>query len=178
MIRENIQCLVEGGNLSAVESRSAMQEIMTGQATNAQIAAFLTALRMKGETVDELVSFAQVMREHCIRITPKVNGRLVDTCGTGGDQLKTFNISTAAAFVVAGAGVPIAKHGNRCVTSKSGSADVLEALGINLNLPPEGAKTAIEDVGIGFLFAPAFHPAMKYAVSPARKWAYEPYSTC
>jgi anthranilate phosphoribosyltransferase len=169
MIRENIQTLVNGGNLSAVESRGAMQEIMTGQATNAQIAAFLTSLRMKGETVEELVSFAQVMREYCLRIQPKVKGRLVDTCGTGGDQLKTFNVSTAAAFVVAGAGVAIAKHGNRCVTSNSGSADVLEALGVNLNVPPEAIKMAIQQVGIGFLFAPAFHPAMKYAVTPRKE---------
>jgi anthranilate phosphoribosyltransferase len=169
MIRQNIQCLVDGGSLSAAESRVAMQEIMTGQATNAQIAAFLTALRMKGETVEELVSFAQVMREHCVRICPKVDSRLVDTCGTGGDQLKTFNISTAAAFVVAGAGIPIAKHGNRCVTSKSGSADVLEQLGVNLNVPPEAVKDAIEQVGVGFLFAPAFHPAMKYAVAPRKE---------
>jgi anthranilate phosphoribosyltransferase len=116
-----------------------------------------------------ICSFAQVMREHCLRIQPKINGRLVDTCGTGGDQLKTFNVSTAAAFVVAGAGVAIAKHGNRCVTSKSGSADVLEALGVNLNVPPEAVKMAIQQVGIGFLFAPAFHPAMKYAITPRKE---------
>ncbi len=169
MIRENIQCLVDGGSLSVAESRLVMEEIMTGQATNAQIAAFLTALRMKGETVDELVSFAQVMREHCVCICPKVQGRLVDTCGTGGDRLKTFNISTAAAFVVSGAGIPIAKHGNRSVTSKSGSADVLEQLGVNLNVSPETVALAIEQVGVGFLFAPAFHPAMKYAVAPRKE---------
>jgi len=146
-----------------------MQEIMSGQATNAQIAAFLTALRMKGETVEELVAFAQVMRENCHRIQPKVKGRLVDTCGTGGDQLQTFNISTAAAFVVAGAGISIAKHGNRSVTSKSGSADVLERLGVNLIMEPEAVKNAIEQVGIGFMFAPAFHPAMTYAVTPRKE---------
>ena len=146
-----------------------MHEIMTGQATNSQIASFLTALRMKGETVEELVSFAQVMRENCLQIHPKIKGRLVDTCGTGGDKTKTFNISTTSAFVVAGAGVAIAKHGNRSVTSKSGSADVLEHLGLNLGMTPEVVKEAIEQVGIGFMFAPAFHPAMKYAVAPRKE---------
>ncbi|MCW4009349.1 MAG: anthranilate phosphoribosyltransferase [Candidatus Bathyarchaeota archaeon] len=169
MIRENIQSLVEGVNLTCQESRDAMREIMSGQATNAQIAAFLTALRMKGETVEELVALAEVMREHCHRIHPKVQGHLVDTCGTGGDKLKTFNVSTATAFVAAGAGVPVAKHGNRSVTSKSGSADVLERLGVNFNLTPETVKENIEQVGIGFMFAPAFHPAMKYAVEPRRE---------
>ena len=169
MIKESIQSLVEGKNLSCQESRQAMQEIMSGQATNAQIGAFLTALRMKGETVEELVAFAQIMRESCHTIQPKVTGRLVDTCGTGGDQLKTFNISTAAAFVVAGAGISIAKHGNRSVTSKSGSADVLEHLGVNLNVEPESVKNAIEQVGIGFMFAPAFHPAMTYAITPRKE---------
>ena len=169
MIRENIQSLVDGESLSPEESRQTMQEIMTGQATNSQIAAFLTALRMKGETVEELVAFAKVMRENCLRIRPKVQGRLVDTCGTGGDKVKTFNISTVSAFVVAGAGVAIAKHGNRSVTSKSGSADVLELLGVNLGMPPETVKGAIEGVGIGFMFAPAFHPAMKYAVAPRKE---------
>ena len=169
MIRENIQTLVEGKKLSFEESRQVMNEIMTGQATNAQIAAFLTALRMKGETVEELVAFAQVMHEHCHRIKPKVKGRLVDTCGTGGDKTKTFNISTAAAFVVAGAGVTIAKHGNRAVTSKSGSADVLEQLGVNLNMQPLDVEATIEQVGIGFLFAPTFHPAMKYAITPRKE---------
>jgi anthranilate phosphoribosyltransferase len=140
MIRENIQALVEGKNLAPEESRQTMREIMSGQATNAQIAAFLTALRMKGETVEELVAFAQVMRENCLRIHPRVQGRLVDTCGTGGDRVKTFNISTASAFVVAGAGVAIAKHGNRSVTSKSGSADVLERLGVNLGMEPDAVK--------------------------------------
>jgi anthranilate phosphoribosyltransferase len=169
MIRENIQSLVEGANLSPQESRQAMQEIMSGQATNAQIAAFLTALRMKGETVEEITALAQVMRENCVRICPSVMGRLVDTCGTGGDKIKTFNISTAAAFVSAGAGVAIAKHGNRSVTSKSGSADVLEKLGLNLNMDPEAVKRSIEQVGVGFMFAPAFHPAMKYAVAPRKE---------
>jgi anthranilate phosphoribosyltransferase len=126
-------------------------------------------LRMKGETVNEITAFTEVMKEYCRRINPSVNGRLVDTCGTGGDKIKTFNISTTAAFVVAGAGVAVAKHGNRSVTSKSGSADVLERLGLNLNLEPEAVKNAIEKVGIGFMFAPAFHPAMKYAIGPRRE---------
>ncbi len=169
MIRENIQTLVDGVSLSLQESRQAMEEIMSGEATNAQIAAFLTAMRMKGETVEELVACAQVMREHCHRIHPRVSGRLVDTCGTGGDEVKTFNISTAAAFVIAGAGVSIAKHGNRSVTSKSGSADVLEQLGFNLNMEPKDVQRAIEKVGIGFMFAPVFHPAMKYAILPRKE---------
>jgi anthranilate phosphoribosyltransferase len=146
-----------------------MREVMSGKATNAQIAAFLTALRMKGETVEELIAFAEVMRERCLRITPGVEGRLVDTCGTGGDKTKTFNISTAAAFVAAGAGVAIAKHGNRSVTSKSGSADVLEQLGLNLKMTSETVQATIEQVGVGFMFAPAFHPAMKYAVETRRE---------
>lgn len=140
MIREGIQKLVEGADINFDESQNVLREIMAGEATNAQIAAFLTALRMKGETVEELTAFARVMRENCTQIHPKMNGRLLDTCGTGGDKIKTFNISTAAAFVIAGAGATIAKHGNRSVTSKSGSADVLEQLGVNLNVTPEKVK--------------------------------------
>jgi anthranilate phosphoribosyltransferase len=169
MIREGIQKLIDGGNLPFEEAQGIMREVMSGEASNAQIAAFLAALRMKGETVEELIAFASVMREHCRRIHPRVQGRLVDTCGTGGDKIKTFNISTAAAFVVAGAGVAIAKHGNRSVTSKSGSADVLEKLGLNLKMEPEAVQATIEKVGVGFMFAPAFHPAMKYAVQPRRE---------
>jgi anthranilate phosphoribosyltransferase len=146
-----------------------MKEIMSGQATSAQIAAFLTALRMKGETVEEIIAFAEIMKEFCCRIHPRVKSRLVDTCGTGGDKIKTFNISTTAAFVIAGAGVAIAKHGNRSVTSQSGSADVLEKLGLNLDMTPEAVQNSVEQVGIGFMFAPAFHPAMKYAVGPRRE---------
>jgi anthranilate phosphoribosyltransferase len=169
MIREGIQKLIDGANLTFEESQGIMREVMSGKATNSQIAAFLTALRMKGETVEELTAFAAVMRECCRRIHPRVEGRLVDTCGTGGDKTKTFNISTAAAFVVAGAGVAIAKHGNRSVTSRSGSADVLEKLGLNLKMEPEMVQATIEKVGVGFMFAPAFHPAMKYAVEPRRE---------
>ncbi|KPV64014.1 MAG: Anthranilate phosphoribosyltransferase [Candidatus Bathyarchaeota archaeon BA2] len=169
MIKEGIQKLIGGTDLTYEESREIMKEIMSGEATSAQIAAFLTALRMKGETVNEITAFTEVMKEYCRRIHPRVKGRLVDTCGTGGDKIKTFNISTTAAFVVAGAGVVVAKHGNRSVTSKSGSADVLERLGLNLNLEPEAVEKAIEKVGIGFMFAPAFHPAMKYAIGPRRE---------
>jgi len=169
MIREGIQKLIDGANLTSGESQEIMREVVSGKATNAQIAAFLAALRMKGETVEELIAFAAVMREWCRRIHPCVQSRLVDTCGTGGDKTKTFNISTAAAFVVAGAGVAIAKHGNRSVTSQSGSADVLEKLGLNLNMEPEAVQATIEQLGVGFMFAPAFHPAMKYAVEPRRE---------
>jgi anthranilate phosphoribosyltransferase len=169
MIREGIQKLIEGANLTYEESGQIMNEVMSGSATSSQTAAFLTALRMKGEAVEELIAFAMVMRENCCQIKPCVNGRLVDTCGTGGDKIKTFNISTAAAFIIAGAGIAVAKHGNRAVTSKSGSADVLEKLGLNLNLQPNAVREIIEQVGIGFMFAPAFHPAMKYAAEPRRE---------
>lgn len=169
MIREGIAKLIEGTSLNSVESSEIMREVMSGQATNSQTAAFLTALRMKGEAVEELIAFASVMHEQSIQIHPHIKGRLVDTCGTGGDKIKTFNVSTAAAFVIAGAGVPVAKHGNRSVTSKCGSADVLEKFGLNLSLEPQMVKATIEDVGIGFMFAPAFHPAMKYAAEARRE---------
>lgn len=168
-MKEYIQKLVEGVSLTSEEARDAMKKIMLGEATGAQIGAFLTALRMKGETVEEIAAFASVMREFCRRIKPKVNGRLVDTCGTGGDRVKTFNVSTASAFVVAGAGIHVAKHGNRSVTSKSGSADVLEKLGFNLNAEPERVERMIESVGVGFMFAPNFHPAMKHVAGPRRE---------
>jgi len=169
MIKDSIQKLIDGTNLAYEESREVMKEIMSGQATSAQIAAFLTALRMKGETVEEIIAFAEIMKECSHQIRPRIKGRLVDTCGTGGDKIKTFNVSTAAAFVVAGAGVAIAKHGNRSVTSQSGSADVLERLGFNLNMTPEAVQNTVEQVGIGFMFAPAFHPAMKYAIGPRKE---------
>ena len=169
MIKDSIQKLIDGTSLTYEESREVMKEIMSGQATNAQIAAFLTALRMKGETVEEIRAFAEIMKEYSHQIRPRIKGRLVDTCGTGGDKIKTFNVSTAAAFVVAGAGVAIAKHGNRSVTSQSGSADVLERLGFNLTMTPEAVQRSVEQVGIGFMFAPAFHPAMKYAIGPRRE---------
>jgi anthranilate phosphoribosyltransferase len=169
MIREGIQKLIEGTSLTYDESCEVMTEVMSGKATNAQTAAFLTVLRMKGESVEELIAFASVMREHCHKIHPKVQGRLVDTCGTGGDKLKTFNVSTIATFVIAGAGIAVAKHGNRAVTSKSGSADVLEKLGLNLTVEPQTIENIIEQVGVGFMFAPSFHPAMKYAMEPRRE---------
>jgi anthranilate phosphoribosyltransferase len=169
MIREAIEKAVMELNLSYQEAYKSMEEIMSGEATPSQIAAFLTALRMKGETIEEIIAFATAMRSFCCRISPKVKGRLIDTCGTGGDKIKTFNISTAAAFVVAGAGIPVAKHGNRSFTSRCGSADVLECLGLNLNVPHEVVERSIREVGIGFIFAPSFHSAMKYAAAPRRE---------
>lgn len=169
MIREAIQLLVDGKDLSFEHAQQSMREIMGGEATPAQIGAFLAALRMKGETIEEITALATVMRERSVRINPQVSGRTVDTCGTGGDLLKTFNVSTTAALVASGAGVPIAKHGNRSVTSKCGSADVLEAMGVNLNIAPSIVQRAIEEVGIGFMFAPSFHPAMKNAIAPRRE---------
>lgn len=168
MMKEVISKLVEGVDLSRDEARETMKEIMNGAATQAQIGSFLTALRLKGETVDEITACAGVMREFANRISPK-SEKLLDTCGTGGDLIKTFNISTASAFVVAGCGLSVAKHGNRSVTSKCGSADILEALGLKLDLAPKEVEECINKVGIGFLFAPAFHPAMKYAIGPRRE---------
>jgi anthranilate phosphoribosyltransferase len=168
MIRESIPKVVSGANLTAQEARAVMVEMLSGAATEAQIGAFLTALSMKGETEEELFSFASVMKEFCRTINPNVKGRMVDTCGTGGDGAKTFNVSTVAALVAAGAGVIVAKHGNRSVTSNSGSADVLERLGLNLSQELDEVKNAIEKIGIGFMFAPRFHPAMR-AVLRARQ---------
>jgi anthranilate phosphoribosyltransferase len=167
MIEEAVARVVEGGDLVEEQAAQACREIMEGAASPARIAALLTALRMKGESVEEIAGFARVMRENAVRVSPR-RADLVDTCGTGGGGLRTFNISTTAAFVVAGAGVGVAKHGNRGMTSACGSADVLEALGVNLALPPERVAACIDDVGIGFLFAQAHHPAMK-AVGPVRR---------
>lgn len=164
-----ISKLVEGKDLNSGEAEEAMKLIMSGSATDAQIGGFLTALRMKGETVDEISACAGVMRTFAQRIDPKVDGTLVDTCGTGGDKIKTFNISTISTFVIAGAGIPIAKHGNRSVTSKAGSADLLEALGMKMDMAPKDVEKAIEDIGIGFMFAPTFHRAMKYAIGPRKE---------
>lgn len=169
MIREGIQKLIGAVDLTYQESGEIMGEMMSGEATPAQIGAFLAAHRMKGETVQEISAFASVMRKFCARIHPSIEGRLTDTCGTGGARVKTFNISTISAFVAAGAGVPVAKHGNRSVTSKCGSADLLENLGLNLNLDPPAVEKIIEDVGIGFMFAPKFHPAMKHAIRPRKE---------
>lgn len=167
-ITEAIRRAVAGEDLGIEEARSVMDLIMTGQATPAQIAAWITALRMKGEAVSEIAGCALSMRTHAHTIRPRAEV-LVDTCGTGGDGAGTFNISTAAAFVVAGAGVAVAKHGNRSVSSRCGSADVLEALGIQADLEPELVTRCIDEVGIGFLFAPRFHRAMKHAVGPRRE---------
>jgi anthranilate phosphoribosyltransferase len=167
MLKDLIRKVVEGNNLTRGEAAIAMDTIMRGDATPSQIAAFITALRMKGETVDEITGLAEKMREHAINIHPHQKN-LVDTCGTGGDVSGTFNISTVAAFVAAGAGIPIAKHGNRSVSSKCGSADVLEALGVKINLEPKKVEACINEVGIGFIFAPNFHKAMKFAM-PSRK---------
>jgi len=169
LIKEAIAKVVKRVDLEPEEARLVMEEIMSGRATDAQIASFLTALRMKGETVAEIVSFTSAMLRYAAVISPKVSGAMVDTCGTGGDKVNTFNISTISAFVTAGAGIAVAKHGNRAVSSKSGSADVLEALGIDIMLEPEQVRACIEEVGIGFMFAPVFHPAMKYALGPRKE---------
>ncbi|HTN71817.1 MAG TPA: anthranilate phosphoribosyltransferase [Methylomirabilota bacterium] len=166
-IREAIEKLVNRVDLSEAETIDVMNQIMTGDATPLQVASFLTALRMKGETVAEITGAARVMREKAHRV--KVGTKTVlDTCGTGGDQKETFNISTTSAFVVAGAGVNVAKHGNRSVSSQSGSADVLAALGVKVDAPKQRVEACIEKIGIGFLFAPLLHEAMKYAVQPRR----------
>jgi anthranilate phosphoribosyltransferase len=157
------------GDLSAAEAQAAMQEVFRGEATTPQIAAFLAALRVKGETAEELEGFARAMRDGCVVIEHGITDEpVLDTCGTGGDGFATINVSTVAAFVASAAGVRVAKHGNRAVSSKSGSADVLEALGVRIDVPPERVAAAIREIGIGFLFAPSLHPAMKHAM-PARR---------
>ncbi len=168
MIKEAIAKIVLKVNLTEAEAEAVMREIMQGEATDAQIASYITALRIKGETVDEITGSARVMREKAVPI--KLDAAYqVDTCGTGGDMAHTFNISTTVAFVVAGAGVTVAKHGNRSVSSKSGSADVLQALGINIEIPSHQVEECMAEVGIGFLFAPLMHQAMKYAIGPRRE---------
>ncbi len=170
MIKEAIGKVVAGTDLAEEEMVSVMDEIMSGAATPAQIGAFVTALRIKGETVAEITGAARVMRAKATPVEVKVSGGvLVDTCGTGGDGSGTFNVSTTTAFVVAAAGVPVAKHGNRSASSKCGSADVLEALGVDLGLAPERIGRAVEEIGIGFMFAPALHGAMKHAIGPRRE---------
>jgi len=166
MIQEAIYQLINKQNLSLSQTRLVMEEIMEGQATNAQIGSFLTAMRMKGETIDEITACARVMREKCTRITPKMD--VLDIVGTGGDEAFTFNISTVSAFVVAAGGVPVAKHGNRSVSSKCGSADLLEALGINIALTSEQSAQILDKIGMCFMFAPTYHASMKYA-APVRK---------
>ena len=167
MIKEVIGALVSGRSLTMEEAASVMEEIMQGEATPAQFGAFVTALRLKGETVDEIAGLARTMRAKAVPVT--IAEPVVDTCGTGGDGSSTFNISTAAAFVAAGAGLKVAKHGNRAMSSQCGSADVLEALGVRIELNAEQLQSCLQEVGIGFMFAPTFHPAMKYAAAPRRE---------
>ena len=179
IITEAVRALVDRRDLTRLEAAAAMEAIMSGAATNAQIAAFLTALRMKGETVEELIGFAQVMREKVVKVRPRAGDvvgatgtdreMLIDTCGTGGDASGTFNVSTATAFVVAGAGLRVAKHGNRSVSSLCGSADVVETLGIDIELSPAQVASCIDEVGIGFLYAPLLHTAMKHVMATRRE---------
>ncbi|BCY16991.1 MAG: anthranilate phosphoribosyltransferase [Chloroflexi bacterium] len=170
MLKPYIARVINRSNLSDTEAQEAMNIIMTGQATQAQIGAYLTALRMKGETIAEITGSVRAMRENAVTIKPDVADQNVyDIVGTGGDGKFTFNISTAAAFIVAGTGRKVAKHGNRAASSQCGSADVLSALGVNLEMPPERVQQAIEEIGIGFMFAPKFHPSMKYAAGPRKE---------
>lgn len=167
MIRDAIERVVGGGSLSMEEAAAVMDEIMGGDATPAQFGAFVAALRMKGESVDEIAGMARAMRGHALRVN--AGGDLVDTCGTGGDGAGTFNVSTTAAFIAAGAGARVAKHGNRAMSGACGSADVLEALGAKIDLSPEGVATCIDKAGFGFMFAQRYHPSMRFAAPPRRE---------
>ena len=167
MIREAIEMLVNGKSLSTDEAGQTMNEIMTGEATPAQFGAFVTALRLKGETTDEIAGMAQVMREKSLHV--RVDGPVLDSVGTGGDASGTFNISTTTGFVAAGAGVRVAKHGNRAMSGACGSADVLEALGVKIDLSPEGVERCLKEVGFGFMFAQRYHPSMRFAAGPRRE---------
>lgn len=167
-MKEIIEKVINGQHLTEAEAASVMDQIMTGGATDAQIGSLLTALRIKGETVEEITGFAKVMREKATHIDCQ-DSPLVDTCGTGGDASGTFNISTVSAFVAAGAGVKVAKHGNRSVSSRCGSADLLKEFGVNIEVEPDVVVRCIDDIGIGFLFAPLLHGAMKYAIGPRRE---------
>jgi len=169
-IQQAIATLVNKDDLSREQMTAVMQQLMTGAASDAQIGAFLVALRMKGETVDEITGAAQVMRDLATPVVINAEN-IVDTCGTGGDGANLFNVSTAAAFVVAACGGKVAKHGNRSVSSSTGSADVLEAAGVKLSLSPEQVARAVEEIGVGFMFAPAHHSAMKHAIGPRRELA-------
>jgi anthranilate phosphoribosyltransferase len=170
-MKNYLQKVSSGHNLTQTEMADAFDTIMNGESTPAQIAALITALRMKGETVDEIAGGAESMRRHAVFIDC-AGLSVVDTCGTGGDGQDTFNVSTTAAFVVAGAGVPVAKHGNRAITSACGSADVLMTLGVNLDATPETVEDCIRDAGIGFMFAPKLHPAMKHAMGPRKELGF------
>lgn len=167
MIKEAIQTVVEGRSLTLEAAAEVMNEIMSGQVTPSQFAALVTALRIKGETVEEIAGLARTMRDKAVRVNG--SGPTVDTCGTGGDGAATFNVSTTAAFIAAGAGLKVAKHGNRAMSSKSGSADVLEALGVTIELTADQVEECLDEVGIAFMFAPSFHPSMKYASVPRRE---------
>jgi anthranilate phosphoribosyltransferase len=169
-MQEALACLLDGHDLSRAQARSVMSEVMEGDATPAQIGGLLVALRLKGETADEIAGCAEAMRSHVLAVKPKRDD-LVDTAGTGGDGMGTINISTAAALVAAAAGAGVAKHGNRAVSSASGSADVLEALGFRLELPPARIERSIDELGFGFLFAPTHHPAMRHAAPVRRELA-------
>ena len=166
MIKEALHIVIENEDLSYETTKQVMDEIMSGDATNAQIAAFLTAMRMKGETIDEITACAAVMREHCTKLDQGYD--VLDIVGTGGDEAFTFNISTVAAFVIASAGIPVAKHGNRSVSSKCGAADLLEALGADITISAEQSAEVLEKTGMTFMFAPTYHASMKYA-APVRK---------
>ena len=168
-IQRAIDLISRFGQLREKDAEDVMHQIMQGEATEAQIGAYLMGLRMKGETQAEIIGSARAMRANAIRVPTKANGDLLDTCGTGGDMSGTFNISTTVALVAAGAGLRIAKHGNRASTSKCGSADVLAELGVNLDLTPEQVGQCVDEIGIGFLFAPKLHPAMKHAIGPRRQ---------
>ena len=167
-IKQALETVVNGQNLSAAEMRDVMRQIMTGNASDAQIGGFLIALRMKGESIDEIAGAVEVMRELATGVKVSGDG-LVDIVGTGGDESNLFNVSTASTFVVAAAGGQVAKHGNRSVSSNSGAADLLEAAGVNLNLSPEQVALCVEELGVGFMFAPAHHSAMKHAIGPRRE---------
>ena len=171
MLKAVLNQVVGGENLSRQEAQESMQAIMTGQASESQIGGLLTALRIKGETSEEIAGFAETMRSHTVKVECSQSD-LLDTCGTGGDRKGTFNISTTVAFVVAGAGASVAKHGNHSVSSSSGSADVLKALGVRIDLPAQNIASVIEDARIAFLYAPTFHPAMKYAGKPRRELGF------
>jgi len=168
-IQEAIKLVTAKKDLSIEQAKDTFEEIMSGKATDAQIAAFIIGLRMKGETPDEISGAVMVMREKATHVVPASSNHVIDTCGTGGDGANTFNISTAAAFVAAGAGATVAKHGNRSVSSKCGSADVLEALGVNIAVDTNCMKECLDNIGICFLFAPALHKAMKYAIGPRKE---------
>ena len=169
MIKQLIQKITSNTDLTKEETEKLFDILMKGEATDAQIGAVLVGLKMKGETVDEITSAASVMKREAVKVPVLDRSRLVDTCGTGGDKINTFNVSTITAFVAAGAGAKVAKHGNRSVSSKCGSADIMEALGVNIQMPPEKSAEAIEKIGLAFLFAPIYHPAMKNVIKQRRE---------